>query len=99
MINVADQFKARVLKLEIGEEYVYFRGHLASARKHMPRVEDIGALAYGLALQGAVVLTQRRISEKAGHDYRLRVLRPIRNADFDKGCAAYYKSIGVKEVA
>ena len=99
MINASDQFKARVLKLEIGEEYVYFRGHLASARAHMPLLEDVGAMAYGLVLLEASVLTQKRIGDLEGSEYRLRVLRPIRNVDFDKGRAAYYKSLRSKEAA
>jgi len=98
MINASDQFKARVLKLEIGEEYVYFHGHLASARSHMPRLEDVGAMAYGLHLLGAAVLTQKHY-EEGNTEYRLRVLRPIRNVDFDKGRAAYYKSLRSKEAA
>lgn len=92
MINGIDQFKARVLKLELGEEYIYFTGHLGSARSHMPVVDYIGTLAYGLFLLGAVVLTQERIGEHNNH-YRLRVLRAIRNVDFEKARIAYAESL------
>lgn len=92
MINAVDQFKARVLKLEIGEEYVYFTGSLVTSRSHMPRVNEIAELAAGLGFIGAAVLTQKRLGEH-NYQYRLRVLRAVRNVDLDKGRVAYANSL------
>lgn len=96
MINPVDQFKARVLKLQPGETYVYFTGRIATARQHMASLDEIATLAQGLHVLKAVVLTQKRLGTDE-YQYRLRVLRAVRNADFDKGRAAYLKSI--KEAA
>jgi hypothetical protein len=91
-INAVDQFKARVLALNLGEEYVYFRGFLIQAREHMTSLSRTAELAYGLHLLGAAVLTQVKNGPK-DYSYRLRVVRPIRNVDFDKGRALYLESL------
>jgi hypothetical protein len=95
-INAIDAFKARVLALNLGEEYTYFRGFLIQAREHMTTLNSVAALAYGLHLVGAAVLTQVRHGAK-DYSYRLRIVRPIRNVDFDKGRALYLESL--REVA
>jgi hypothetical protein len=91
-IDPVELFKSRLLKAQPGESTIYHRGFLAPDRENRPGLHMVGMLAYGLHLLGRVELTQKRIM--AGiYEYRARVLRPVRNVDFDHGRKTYLKSL------
>lgn len=91
-IDPVELFKSRLLKAQPGESTVYHRGFLVSDRNNRPDIHMVGLLAYGLHLLKRVELTQKRTAP--GHfEYRLRVLLPIRNVDFDHGRKAWLEAI------
>lgn len=91
-IDPVDQFKSRLLKATPGENTVYHRGTLSIDRQNRPALHMIAILASGLQMNGRVQLSQRRVM--AGiYEYRLRILRPVRNVDFDHGRKTYLESL------
>lgn len=91
-IDPVDQFKARLLKATPGQSVIYHRGVIARDRVDRPSINMIAILAHGLQMLNRVSLSQKRIMENH-YEYRLRVLRPIRNVDFDHGRKTYLESL------
>lgn len=83
MIDAMDQFTARVLKLRIGETFVYHRGYLVKDRERRSQLSTMAKTAYGLYLAGAAVLTQKRLDSDL-YEYQLRVTRAVRNVDLER---------------
>ena len=124
MIEAADQFKARLLKMKVGETYTYYRGFLAQDRIGRPALDAVAVLVFGLDLIGKVRAFQKRalpleetvsvpnskdksapnIEKKVAYavspyEYSLRLLRPIRQADFVWARNEYIKQLRIEEAA
>lgn len=91
-IDPVDVFKSRLLKAAPGESTIYHRGFLSPDRSNRPALHNVGVLAYGLHLLGRVQLTQKKVMP-SHYEYHLRVLRPIRNVDFDHARKTYLQSL------
>jgi hypothetical protein len=84
-------FQTVLLRTKVGERVDYHTGHLAHDREHSVALHVIGMLAYGLQMIGAVQLGQERVIPGI-YKYYLRVLRPIRQVDFDYGRKTYLET-------